>query len=594
MKMLESFEYFTKSRTCLLKVMIVLFLISMISFFICTNNNSAEKEYRDIGEYQESEYVSKRTVTPQMFGAKADGIHDDTEAIRKACKSGADTLFFPAGTYVINIEPGQDRKKDNHFFITSINHIIGESRERSIIKLGKGNGDADGYKGFEAIFSFSGKDAKSEVRNLTFDFNYAENPITQYTSNHVDVEHNGQQMAINAYRVSSLIVENCIFIDHSGTNCIDYRANAESDTLYCIIRNCEFLRIGAKSFYKGREAYHDCSTLSLHCDSRQQKHKLICIVEKNLFDGIGGNAFDACECSADSFVYKNNSVTGYVVGVMALTTNPGSKAIIESNIFDGVARGVGIWSCNIDLKKEAGSLGFDLIEIRNNRIKIDVEKNLHRPQFSTINNKKGNLYPGGYYGAICGMGAFTKSINKILVANNFIDFEKIKSVSNKDFTDGENLFNGAVFGFYNLFSKSPKSAYCNEFVFSENTVRNPLTTIIRLTPFNEIRRFIFNDNTITNCWTCTQGALINAGLISVYPACYEGSDNVKWGEFQIRDNNVDYNYDKYKFSSVFMGVPDKKNVFEHSSLTVSNNIVNGPKLQMVKYKNGFFNSLIIK
>lgn len=123
-----------------------------------------------------------KIVTPQMYGAKGDGIHDDTEAIRKACKSGAETLYFPNGTYIINIEKGQDKKKDNHFFITGINYIIGESRAETIIKLGKGNGDADGYKGYEAIFSFSGKDAHPEIRNLTFDFNYANFCMEQIVS----------------------------------------------------------------------------------------------------------------------------------------------------------------------------------------------------------------------------------------------------------------------------------------------------------------------------------------------------------------------------------------------------------------------------
>ena len=584
---------FVFKRQLLFRVMVLLFLVSALSFFFYTSDKG-EKINSYIREDHGELSVYERTVTPQMFGAKADGIHDDTEAIRKACRSGADTLYFPEGTYMINIEHGQDKKKDNHFFITSINHIIGESRDKTTIKLGKGNGDADGYKGYEAIFSFSGKDAHPEIRNLTFDFNYADNPITQYTSNHVDVEHNGQQMAINAYRVSSLIVENCIFLDHSGTNCIDYRANAESDTLYCIIRNCEFLKVGAKSFYKGDEAYHDCSTLSLHCDSKEQRVNFYCYVENNLFEGIDGNAFDVCECSADSFVFRNNRITGYVVGVMPLTTNPGTKAIIESNIFDSVAKGIGIWSCNIDLKKEIGSIGFDSLVIRNNRIKIDVEKFIQRPQFSTLMKKKGNIYPGDFYGAICGMGSFTKSINKILVDNNYIEYEKIQYVSNNDITDDVNLFNGAVFGLYNLFSKATKVAICNEISFCNNTIRNPLSTIIRLTPFNEIGKFVFNGNTVTNSWTCTQGALINAGLISIYPACYDGSETIKWGEFIIENNNIDFDYKKHELATVFIGIPEKKANLGISSLRVSNNLVKAPLSRQIRFKKGFFDSVTMK
>lgn len=537
---------------------------------------------------------SKTIVTPQMYGAKGDGVHDDTEAIARACKSGADTLYFPKGTYIINIKPGKDKKKDNHFFITGINHIIGESRNQSVIKLGKDNGDADGYRGYEAIFSFSGKDAHPEIRNLTFDFNYKDNPITQYTSNHVDVEHNGQQMAINAYRVSSLVVENCIFIDHSGTNCIDYRANAESDTLYCVIRNCDFLKIGAKSFYKGKEAYHDCSTLSLHCDSKPQTKKFICKVENNIFEGIGGNAFNVCECSADIFSFKNNRISGYVVGVMPLTTNPGTVAIIESNVFESVARGIGIWSCDIDLKQDAGSLGFYSITIKNNIIKVDLEKYIHRPHYSTLMNKKGNKYPGGYYGAICGMGPFTKSINKVCVEDNSIEYANVVSVKNEDYTKEVNLFNGAVFGFYNLFSKSTKKAFCNEFIFQNNTIRNPLTTIIRLTPFNEIKKFVFAGNTITNCWTCSSGALVNAGLISIYPACYDGSKAVKWKIFEISENNIDYTYDDYQNATLMIGTSGEINLSNNSSLRVAHNVFNASGLRLVNFKEGFFDNVIVE
>lgn len=43
-------------------------------------------------------------VTPQMFGAKADGITDDTNAIQQALDSGISTIYFPNGTYMIKAE----------------------------------------------------------------------------------------------------------------------------------------------------------------------------------------------------------------------------------------------------------------------------------------------------------------------------------------------------------------------------------------------------------------------------------------------------------------------------------------------------------
>lgn len=54
------------------------------------------------GIYGDIEYL-KTYVTPQMFGAKADGITDDTIAINRAAKSlkNGGTLYFPPGTYLV-------------------------------------------------------------------------------------------------------------------------------------------------------------------------------------------------------------------------------------------------------------------------------------------------------------------------------------------------------------------------------------------------------------------------------------------------------------------------------------------------------------
>ena len=508
-------------------------------------------------------HVSTSVVTPQMFGAKADGIHDDTESIRKACNTDADTLYFPAGKYVINIYQGTDNNYERDFFRSKVPCLIGASSDKSIIKLGKGNGDANAYKGFGAIFCFNGSSTNVVVKKLTFDFNYEDNPIVQYTSNNVGVEHNGQQMAINAYRVSSLVVDSCKFIEHSGTNCIDYRANAESDTLYCKICNCLFERIGQQSFYKGKEAYHDCSTLALHCDSRKQIKRFVCTVNNCQFYGVGGNAFDACECSADSFVFANNVVEGYVVGVMPLTSNSGTKAFINNNDFKSVARGIGIWSNNNDVEQPIGSEGFEIVDISNNRIIIDINKFIHRPSFATINKKASTIYPGGYYAAICNMGNWTKSVGTISITENDIEYKDCGAISYKDFASGVNVYNGAVVGFHNLFDGGPADSYCRYFAFTGNVVRNPVSTIIRLTPFNEINHFEFSNNQIYGCWKRTAENVKNDGLISIHPACYDGSNTISWGSFNIIGNSIDYKYQKSDYATVFFSdISQKESVQE--------------------------------
>lgn len=45
-------------------------------------------------------------ITPQMFGAKGDGITDDTEAIQSAIDSlpNGGVLYFPLGKYIVSEE----------------------------------------------------------------------------------------------------------------------------------------------------------------------------------------------------------------------------------------------------------------------------------------------------------------------------------------------------------------------------------------------------------------------------------------------------------------------------------------------------------
>ncbi len=544
--------------------LVVSALIGSLSMLIGLEANAPSKTNQKIG-------ITK--VTPQMFGAKADGRHDDTESIRKACNSNADTLYFPRGVYLINIPKGKGRSVANNFFINPPSIIIGENKETTIIKLGKDNGDAAGNRGYESIFSFSGKDTFVEVRDITFDFNYKDNPITQYTSNHVAIEQNGQQMAINAYRVASLVVDNCRFIDHSGTNCIIYRANAESDTLYCKICNCRFEKCGQKSFFKGEEAYHDCSTIGFHADTKEQKHKFYCYVENNFFEGIGGNAFDACECSADVFFFRNNEILGYAVGVMPLTAHAGTLSFIENNIFNSVARGVGIWSNNNDVKRPSGTEGFKGIFINNNKIVVAIDRFIHRPSFGNIQEKIGDYYPGGYFGAVCNMGLWSKSIGTLQIANNDIVYDDCSNVPNQYIVEKINLYNGAVVGLYNIFEGKPCEAYCNRFIFEYNKIMGAPTSIIRLTPFNRIDYLSFSNNIIIETWKNADVAVINEGLISIHPAYYGTKEEISWGDFYIQDNNINYPYSTIDYATIFLS-SSANNIARNSKLVIRRNNVN--------------------
>ena len=53
------------------------------------------------GDKDTTEIIDTDYVTPQMFGAKADGYTDDTEAVQKAIDSGK-SVYFPFGDYLVS------------------------------------------------------------------------------------------------------------------------------------------------------------------------------------------------------------------------------------------------------------------------------------------------------------------------------------------------------------------------------------------------------------------------------------------------------------------------------------------------------------
>lgn len=86
-------------------------------------------------------------ITPQKFGAKADGVTDDTQAIQAAIDSlppSGGIVHFPAGTYLVNgakLRPGSDTTKGAIFLREGV-VLLGEGT-RSKILLADGTGNVD-------------------------------------------------------------------------------------------------------------------------------------------------------------------------------------------------------------------------------------------------------------------------------------------------------------------------------------------------------------------------------------------------------------------------------------------------------------------
>ena len=138
-----------------------------------TNIDAASSE--KVGQLEETIADYKNYVTPQMFGAKADGTTDDTQAIQLALDASS-YVYIPDGTYMIDAnndgwgykEDGGIKPKSNQTIILSNNAILKAKTnstgfynivnlvnvENVHIKGGKVVGEKDTHDGTSGQFGF--------------------------------------------------------------------------------------------------------------------------------------------------------------------------------------------------------------------------------------------------------------------------------------------------------------------------------------------------------------------------------------------------------------------------------------------------------
>lgn len=128
-------------------------------------------------------WIKKDYVTPEMFGAKGDGISDDTEAIQK-CLDNENRYKFLSGKYKINSSIIVNGNKKNIQATTSIINYTGNDSAVII----KGCTDSDIH--FGSIYARSGNGIKLEC--------HSENDALQY---------------VNIHFLSITSLNNCILFD---------------------------------------------------------------------------------------------------------------------------------------------------------------------------------------------------------------------------------------------------------------------------------------------------------------------------------------------------------------------------------------------
>jgi Pectate lyase superfamily protein/Right handed beta helix region len=150
-------------------------------------------------------------VSVTDYGAKGDGVTDDTAAIQAAVSAGGE-VFLPAGTFIM----------DNSTFTASV-RLVGAGKGSTIIKWKASSAEND-------LFDFSGASPlRIEFENLTIDGNKAN-----------QTDSTGYYAAINVRSAggTSLSLKNCRFTNGRILDVIIL--NQEATPSYFYMEGCEF------------------------------------------------------------------------------------------------------------------------------------------------------------------------------------------------------------------------------------------------------------------------------------------------------------------------------------------------------------------
>ena len=142
------------------------------------------------------------------FGAKGDGVTNDTSAIKSAIATLVpyDTLYFPTGTYIVR-PPADGTYAILPIALANLK-IMGDGTGLSTIKVGDSPGAT--YTTYKYIFGpdypqtadFTGL----EVYNLTFDHNIAHNAIPAGSGD--TVIYNWMQASVCVYKGNNINFHN--------------------------------------------------------------------------------------------------------------------------------------------------------------------------------------------------------------------------------------------------------------------------------------------------------------------------------------------------------------------------------------------------
>lgn len=300
-----------------------------------------------------AELITEGTVNVKQFGAKGDGITDDTDCIQNALNAMKDVgvLLFPNGTYII-----APSNESYICMLPAINKV--EIKGESLYSTVKIKDNAGTY-----VAMFGIQCTNLYVHDITFDHNCTNNILTD--AEYQDVSHGRYTFTNWAVGLcDTVIMENINVLNLDGVCSvyIPYRAAGWANEVR--VNNCRFVGV-QNGDENGNLLDYDQSTINV-CANRV-------VVVNNTFKGNSWNNPPRTAIETHSWrecIISNNIIDTYIVGILPCGSERGIASknyTVTNNVMTTGRCGILPWTTD-DQSTPNIAIGMENIAIVNNII----------------------------------------------------------------------------------------------------------------------------------------------------------------------------------------------------------------------------------